>query len=287
MSNENFMRRYILRCGKMGSNGFEIGHINSASEDALHISFSIEKSDTESANTAKVQIWNLSNKNLKVLDSKDCILELKAGYGENTPLALVGSISSVITTRDNADRMTEIEVVDGRVGLRDANVSISMNGKVNSKKVYELLANKMGMPMVFASDLKFKTFPKGFSFVGKARTCLQKLATYNKHRWTIQNEIIQITNPGKAISSRAFLLNKETGLIGIPKQITLSTDANNSKTRNGYEIEYLMNCSIGVNDVIELDSSTAKGYFRVYKLTIDGDNLEGDWCCTAQVLKIK
>lgn len=28
-------------------------------------------------------------------------------------------------------------------------------------------------------------------------------------------------------------------------------------------------------------------YFRVYKLTIDGDNLEGDWICTAQLLEVK
>ena len=44
---------------------------------------------------------------------------------------------------------------------------------------------------------------------------------------------------------------------------------------------------IGVNDAIELKSTIANGYFRVHKVTIDGDNLEGDWICTAQLLKIK
>ena len=41
---------------------------------------SVEKSNAESPNTAKVQVWNLSDKNLKILDTKDCALELKAGY---------------------------------------------------------------------------------------------------------------------------------------------------------------------------------------------------------------
>ena len=88
MANENFMRRYIMRCGKMGGRGFEIGNIHSAREDALHVSFSVEKSNAESPNTAKVQVWNLSDKNLKILDTKDCALELKAGYEDSMALKI-------------------------------------------------------------------------------------------------------------------------------------------------------------------------------------------------------
>ena len=52
-------------------------------------------------------------------------------------------------------------------------------------------------------------------------------------------------------------------------------------------MEYFLNGAIGVNDVIQLQSSTANGYYRVYKVTVDGDNLQGDWICTAQLLEIK
>ena len=38
---------------------------------------------------------------------------------------------------------------------------------------------------------------------------------------------------------------------------------------------------------MKLQSRTANGYYLIHKLTIDGDNLEGDWMCTAQVLEIK
>ena len=65
MSDKNFLRRYTLKCGPMDQPGFEIGNVRSAEETALHVSFSIEKSDAEAANTAKVQIWNLSERNLK------------------------------------------------------------------------------------------------------------------------------------------------------------------------------------------------------------------------------
>ena len=74
MADENYMRTYTMKCGKMGAKGFEIGNIHNAAETALHVSFSVEKCDVESPNTAKIQVWNLSDANLKILDGKDCIV---------------------------------------------------------------------------------------------------------------------------------------------------------------------------------------------------------------------
>lgn len=284
MGNENFMRRYIMRCGKMGKSGFQIGNIHDARETALHVCFSIEKSNAESPNDAKVQVWNLSDSNLKILDTKDCIVELKAGYGDNLALILVGNITSVITTMENADRMTEMTVVDGRAELRDATISVSLNGKVSAKDVYKRIANAMGMSIVFAKDLSFNTMPNGFSYVGKAKNALQKIAKLCGHNWTIQNQVLQITWPGRAVSTRGYLLSSDTGLIGTPKRVTIGSG---DETQTGWEAEYFLNGAIGVNDVVQLQSSTANGYYLVHKITFDGDNLEGDWICTAQLLEIK
>ena len=54
----------------------------------------------------------------------------------------------------------------------------------------------------------------------------------------------------------------------------------------GYEVVYLMNGAIGVNDLVKLESEEVTGIFRVYKLVIDGDNIEGDWQCTAQLVEV-
>lgn len=283
MEDVNFMRRYVMKFGKQGKNGFEIGNINDARETALHISFSVEKSDAEDPNDAKVQIWNLSDKSLKALDQKKCIVELKAGYGDNMAVILTGTATSVVTTRENADRMTEIAVADGMAELKDTNLSLSLNGKVGTKTVYERIAKEMGVPILFAKDLSFKSFPHGFRYVGKAKGALQKVAGYCGHKWSIQNGVLQVTLPGRAVSTRAYLLSSDTGLIGIPKRITIGSD---DDSQTGWEVEYLLNGAIGINDIVKLKSSTANGYFRVYKVTIDGDNVEGDWICTAQLLRI-
>lgn len=283
MANENFIRNYVMKCGRMGKTGFKIGD----TDPALHVSFSIEKSNAEAANTAKVQIWNLSNKNLKILEGKDCIVELKAGYANSMALILAGNITFAVTTMDGADRLTELEVVDGRVALRDTHVSISFNGAVDCKEVYQRFANQMGVSVRFAKDLSFVKLPNGFSFVGKAAAGLKKLAKCCGHSWSIQNQVLQITWPGRAISTKGYLLNSDTGLIGTPKRITISTGGDQKESMTGWEVQYLLNGAIDVNNIVKIQSSTANGYYLIHKLTIDGDNLEGDWMCTAQVLEIK
>lgn len=283
MGSENWMRTYTMRCGKMGSKGFEIGNVHSVEEDCLHVSFSIEKSSAESPNDAKVQIWNLSPENLSILESKDCIVELKAGYGTNRSLLLVGNVSSAITTLDNADRLTELTVVDGLVELRDTNITVSINGKVDCKTVYQQIADAMGISVKFAGDLWFSTLPNGFSFTGKAKSALQKIANCCGQSWSIQNQVLHITWPGRSITTQGYLLSSDTGLINIPKRITIGSG---DESKTGWEVEYLLNGAIGVNDIVELRSNTISGYFLVYKVTMDGDNMSGDWLCTAQLLKI-
>jgi len=279
MGNANFMRRYILKCGKEGKKGFSVGHIKSANDIALHVFFSAEKSNSESPNSAKIQIWNLSDKNIRILETKGCVSELRAGYDDNIATVIVGNVASVTTSIDNADRMTEITVVDGLEELKDTNISVSVNGKVNSKEIYSRIAKAMGIPIVFAKELVFKSFPNGYQYVGKAKNALQKVSRFCGFKWTIHNKIIQVTLPGRAVSTKGFVMSSETGLINAPKRIAIDK-------KSGYEINYLLNCAIGVNDIVEVKSKTVNGYFLVHKVSIDGDNLEGDWLCSAQILRI-
>lgn len=286
MSEKNWGRRYILEIGPQGGTGFRIGG-EYGKEEVLHVSFSVEKSDAESANTCKIEIWNLADETLKLLDEKDNAAYLKAGYERNVPLIFAGIITNVQTELDGSDRLTRLEVTDGRVALRDTTISTSINGKVDSHDIYEMIAKEMGLTIDFANDLEFKTFPNGYSFVGKGRNALQRVANANGHAWTIQNGIIQVTIPGRPINTKGYLLSSKTGLISIPKRVTISEHSDSNDSLTGWEVRYFLNGAIGINDVLQIQSSTANGYYRVCKLNIDGDNFEGDWLCVAQVLEIK
>lgn len=293
MVQKNFLRRYEIKAGAMGCNGFSIGKTDENNPHALHISFSVEKSTSETSNTAKIQIWNLSPDNLKVLDTKDCVIELRAGYDDYIALILVGNIVTSTTQKDGADVLTEIEVVDGRVELRDTYITVSYHGKTNVKPIFQYIAKEMGVSVLFSKGCYFIDLPNGFSYVGAAKNALKKLCNASGLSWSIQNQVLHIRQPNEAISTRGYLLSAETGLLDIPKRITIaiestsSTDESKTENQIGYEVKYLLNGAIGVNDCVRLESSEARGYFRVYKLTIDGDNISGEWICTAQLLEIK
>ena len=291
----NFDRQYRLSAGVPGRKGFEVGSTDFSHKTALHISFSIEKSDTESSNTGKIILWNLSPAQLATLNLQDCEVILKAGYGTVMPLAFVGNITNAITDLDGADTMTEIEAVDSRVALRDTYISVSYKGIVSTKKILMDVAEQMGVPVVFSQKAEFVNLKNGFSYVGAARNALKKACSSNGLVWSLQNGVLQVKKPNEPISTRAFLLSAETGLIGIPKRLTKASETsskdNGNKTvraaQTGWQVRYFMNAAINVNDYVRLESKVATGDFRVSKLTIDGDNIEGEWTCTAELLEVK
>lgn len=288
MSELNWMRKYILEVGPQGGKGFKIGNTDGTdTQEVLRISFSVDKSDTAGSNTAEIKIWNLSPDSLKILDEKDCVAILRAGYGNTLPEVIVGLITNVSTENDNADRCTTLEVVDGRMELRDTYISQSWDGKINTKNLYQWVADAMGITLVLADDLQFEDFANGYKFVGKAKEMIQELADANEHAWSIQNGVLQVYYKGRPVSDKAYLLKSETGLLGIPKKITVSENNDTNANLTGYEINYFFNGAIGVNDIVQIESNTASGYYRIYKLNQKGDNFESDWICTAEVLEIK
>ncbi len=302
---DNFDRQYRLMIGTKGkNNAFEIGD----GEYPLRISFSLDKADTTTQNEAKITVWNLSKEHRDMLENKDCTVVLSAGYGNNLALAFCGNVTEASSSIDGADMQTEISVVDGLVEIRDTYISLSYAGVINTKKVIDDIANKMGVSLVFAPKITFKDLLNGYTFVGQAKAALNKVCKSSNLTWTLQNGVLQVKSHNQAISNRVYVLSAETGLLDTPKRIVKSdeekTDStseenskNNSSTKTtkkttkkksqkGWEVRYFMNLAIGVNDFVRLESKIATGYYRVDSIKISGDNISGDWTCTAELMEV-
>lgn len=278
-----FDRQYRFSAGQAGGAGFEVGV---ASPVALHINFNVQKADVSSANTSKITLWNLNKAQLATLNEKDCVVTLKAGYGSTMPLIFVGAVSRIETTNDGADRMTEIEAIDGRVELRDTFVSLSYKGVINTKKIMQDVAQQMGVSVTFSYNATFADYPNGFSFIGAGRTALDKVCAPTDLIWDIQNGILQIKRKGDTMSRQVFVLSPDSGLIGIPKKLTQGAENETDENSKGWEVVYLLNGAIGVGDYVKIESETVTGFFRVHTVEHEGDNIEGDWLSTAQLYEI-
>lgn len=297
MGNTYFDRQYRLQAGVAGGVGFEIGEPTPPHNTALHISFSVEKTDSQSLNKTKITIWNLNESHINTLMRDNCTLFLSAGYGNGRPLIFKGTVTNVITALDGSDRATDIEAIDGFGEVKDTYVALSYKGKINAQDLIETCAGQLGIPVVYSKTAKNKAksfqYSTGYSYIGSVKSCLTHVCGGIGLNWTIQNGTLQIQKAGEAISTVAQVLSPETGLIGVPTRIYNSAVASGTDTGStlqdslfGYEVTYFMNGNIGVNDLVKLESKLVSGLFRVYKLQIDGDNLEGDWQCTAQLVEV-
>ena len=275
--NENFGRNYEFSAGQKGKKGFLVG---GRTGDQLHISFSIEKTDTKTQNTAKVDIWNLSPAHVAELEKSKCIVALKAGYGEHMSLIFAGQVSFCSTINDNADRKTHIEIVDNLISTQDTYVTVSYKGKVTWRKIFDDTAKKMGVAISYSANaLKAlqKTLSKGYSYTGLAKNIFSKGCKCCGLTWSIQNGIVQVKKKNDSMSKVGYLLSSDTGMIGIPEKVTITDPDNSSKTYTGWDVTCFLNGAINVNDYVKLKSKTKSGYFYVCSQQIEGDNVSGDW----------
>ena len=286
MSLENFDRQYRLAAGKGGGSGFEIGETSVSQPVPLHIEFSLQKSDLETQNTGRVTVWNLNKEHLAAVEEKDCVLSLRAGYGNRLSLIFAGIVTTATTTNDGADRKTEIEVVDNLVEIRDTFVSISYSGTVNWKTIFDDVANQMGVAVSYSYNAEFCDLSNGFSFVGQARDIMTKGCNCCGLVWSLQNGVMQVKKPGDTMSREVYVLSPESGLLGIPARITESADQTGTDSVVGWEVTYFLNGAINIDDYVKLESNVVTGYFRVYSIEYSGDNTSGDWICTAKLKEV-
>lgn len=286
MSTENFDRQYRLTIGKAGGTGSEIGETSKSQPVALHVNFSIQKTDLEAQNTGRVTVWNLNKQHLAVLDEKDCALALKAGYGNRLALIFAGIVTNSTTSLDGADVKTEIEVVDNLVEVRDTYVTISYTGTVNWKAIMDDVANQMGVAVTYSYNAEFVDIPNGFSFVGQAKEIMNKGCKCCGLVWSLQNGVMQVKKPGDVMSKEVYVLSADSGLLGIPARVTEAAAQGEAEPEIGWDVEYFLNGAIHVDDYVKLESEKVSGYFRVYSIDITGDNVTGDWICKARLKEV-
>ena len=282
----NFDRQYRFAAGQAGGKAFEIGECGGEIPMPLRVQFSFEKTDLESPNTGKISIWNLSPAHIAELERTNCIASLNAGYGSMRPLVFAGLIVHCETEDDGADRCTTLEVEDSLVNLRDTFVTISYSGKINSKTILDDVANQMGVAVTYSYNAEFSDLPNGYSYVGQARNVLTVICKTSNLVWSLQNGILQIKKPGDTMSKQVFVLSATTGMVGTPRRWTSTATDDSKDDDSGWEVDYLMNTAINIDDYVYLQSKKATGYFRVYSVKVEGDTHGDSWICTAKLMAV-
>lgn len=292
----NYIRDYRFTAGGTGTMGFTIGAPDPETGRVIRCKFSVERGDSESNNTATVDLYNLGPHSKAVLLQDNCVAELRAGYDGDLATIISGVVSHFEDEEDGADTCTSIEISDGLVATRDTNISLSYSGNVKGVKILQDAAAQMGCGIVFSPSCTFPSF-RNFAFVGTAVKLLHQVCGAAGNNYSIQSGIINVCAPNEPLTTAAYVISEKTGLIGAPTRLYDSASSSNSdnantsrrKTQIGWKATFLMNGHIQVNDLIRLESRSVVGTFRVSKIDASGDS-EGtgsdSWSCTAELLEV-
>lgn len=285
-----FKRDYRLVVGPPGtSRGVEI-------VPPMRVTFEIEKNTEEEPNVHKIRIWNLSPETTEAIIKPDNIAVLYAGYEwEDGPVLMAsGNVLFGWVYQDGPDVVTQLELRDGYISVRDTVVSLGYSEGVEARRVIQDLARQMGLPLLMPADAPNRTWQNGFSFYGAAHRALHKVTAGTGLEWSIQNGQLQVIARRGVTQRSTFVIAPDSGLLYYPERTREGarekakvkdekTGDNRNITsakqqRDGWRVTSFLLPTVNPGDLVKLESKSVTGWFRIESLTHQGDyGGPGDW----------
>lgn len=276
-----FNRRIELSIGAPGEIGTKITD--------LKISFNIVKTDTESQNVSKIQIYNLSDRTTGLIAKANNKIILRVGYDdEGLNNIFFGDIKKTINKWQGVNRILEIIACDGFSNIQNKNISVSYDSGTPIQQAFNDLVNIFALPLANIGLVINGQFANGYAFVGKVRDGLTEVLNRVGKTWTIQDQQLVVITPGQSISKTGIILSKDTGLIETPQAVSDSDEdqTEEDSVPKRWRIKSLIFPRMFPGVEVELQSSVVNGRFRVEAVTFNGDNWGGDFTAVSEVIAL-
>lgn len=245
--------------------------INTKRYEGLDMTFNVVSSLRPEPNTVELSIWNLNEESRAAVVKKQVPVIVEAGYAKTPGEIFKGYLRDGASENKGVDWITTLISGDGDEAWRDSRVSESFAKGSKVDDVIKALFTRLG-PTVNAQNAieavkkgKFREalteFTKGTVLYGKTVEELDKLIKSKKMQWFIEGGQVQVINRDAFVSGPAFKLTHNSGLIGSP-QVGEGTTV---------KVTALLQPAMRLGRQLVLDSDTAKGTYRIEKLTHNGD----------------
>lgn len=250
--------------------------------DLLRVQFTVTKTLKKSANTASVQITNLSEKTRASLQAKGAKLVVSAGYLNTLAQIFIGDVRTIDHVRDGADWTTKIDSGDGERALSHARVSESFGAGAALPEVVKTIGDRLGIGLgniqaKLAGDAR--QFVNGYTAHGRASSELDRVLSAAGYEWSIQDGNIQVLRTGETNTERVVVLSSDSGLVGSPTYGT----AEKKRKRPVIKFKALLSPEIRPGGRVAFESLNHRGVHRVLRVTHKGDTAGGDWYTEGEV----
>lgn len=254
---QQFLRRVSLVVSAPGGPGLDLSE--------LHMKFVVKRGDIQTPNSMDIRIYNPSDQTVKALlqgnlrgtqpagvivphSPEFSIITLQAGY-QNAQFGLVfqGTIIQCRFGRENqADTYVDIRAADGDEAYNYAVINQSLAVGYNSPtQQLAAITAAMGVPGGYIGPMTSIQLPRGKVFWGMARDAARDHAKTQNSNWSLQDGQYQLVPLTTYVPGDIVVLNSATGMINWPEQ-----------TANGIHIKCLLNASIRIGRVVQIDNSS-------------------------------
>lgn len=286
MTQTQYLRKISLIISNESGDGLDLSH--------LRIVFDIKLSDSETPNTAKIRVYNLSQNTIAKIQKEFTYITLQAGYLPDFGTIFYGNIKQVIYgSENNTDTFIDISAGDGDDPYNYSIVNTTLGRGSKQRDIIDAALLPMfdrGIEQGFIDDSDSKVLPRSKVMYGMSRDYLRQSAQNTQTSWSIQNGKYQSVKLTGVLPNTAVVLNSKSGLVYTPNQ-----------TNDGIIAKCLLNPNIKVASAIQIDQNdiqleliddqttndsveastpspiAADGFYRVLIAEYVGDTRDEDW----------
>lgn len=271
--------QYLRKCRASFNGGFVVNP-GGIQKHELMISFDVTKGISSSANTANIDLYNLTESHRNAMGKEFDEVTLEAGYypptgGNNVGIIFKGNIRDVSHKRSGPDIITTISCGDGDKALRKGVINKSYPKNTPIKTVVDDVYKELAKEGVTKGEWKFPddmepNFKRPYAACGSCARELNTIGRGKKFYWNVQNGAMEII-PGDGFIGMVAVISPDTGMIDTP-----------TLTDNGCRVSTLLNPEIRPNRRVKVESSVIEmnavnGIYRVTEANFSGDNRGGEF----------
>jgi hypothetical protein len=214
----------------------------------LRIVFDVKLSDSQTPNTARVRVYNLSQNTVAQIQKEFTNITLQAGYKDNFGTIFFGNIKQVIYgSENNVDTFIDIAAGDGDEAYNYSVVNTTLaagakQGDIVTAAIFPM--SEKGVEKGFIDDSDTVGLPRSKVMYGMSRDYLRQSAINTDTTWSIQAGKYQSVKKTSVLPNAAVVLNSKSGLIGTPNQ-----------TNDGIIVQSFLNPNIKVASAIQVNQN--------------------------------
>ena len=229
---------------------------------ALDVEFEVPFDDDTESNEASITIYNLSDTTISNL-TKNNVITITAGYGDDTGVIFTGRISKVTTKWSGCDRVTEIKAIDS-YNLQERDVkSISYGKGTKASYILKDLVSRLGLPIAVFKVKKDHTYKDGATVDGGLMAAIKEYAAVCGVSAYINGGKIYVRHLSEGDNIN-FEINVDTGLIDSPEEFEEEVTSDDQKELvHGVTMKVLLEHRITTAAIVTLKSRNYNGQYRV------------------------